>query len=162
MRSAPVTAALVLAVCAAVLPTMARAQQPEVTKPPKLVTFVPAEYPKDKHDAGITSSVLLSIEIDAEGKVGEVEVVTSGGPDFDAAAVKAVKQFVFEPAEIDNQPAPVKITYRYDFVITEKMVKAGPQINFDGIVRGAVQEAAHRQRHREAARSGWRVGDHRR
>ena len=77
---------------------------------------------------------MLSIEIDADGKVGEVEVVTSGGADFDAAAIAAVKQFVFEPAEIDNQPAPVKITYRYDFVITEEMVKAAPQINFDGVI----------------------------
>jgi SSS family transporter len=34
-----------------------------VTKPPKLVTFVPAVYPKDKHDAGITASVLLSAAI---------------------------------------------------------------------------------------------------
>ena len=46
----------------------------------------------------------------------------------------AAKQFVFEPAEIDGQPAPVKITYRYDFTIVEQMVKTGPQINFDGVV----------------------------
>ena len=41
---------------------------------------------------------------------------------------------MFEPAEIDDQPAPVKITYRYDFTIVEKMVTVGPQINFDGVV----------------------------
>ena len=76
----------------------------------------------------------LSIEIDAEGKVGEVEVITSGRADFDAAATAAVKQFVFEPAEIDNQPAPVKITYKYEFVIKEQIVKAAPQINFDGVI----------------------------
>jgi TonB family protein len=135
MKPASVTLlVLALAVCAAARPRVAFADEPQVTKAPKLVKFVPAEYPKDKHDAGITSSVVLSIEIDAEGKVGGVDVVSSGGPDFDAAAVAAVKQFLFEPAEIDNQPAPVKITYRYDFVITEKMVKAGPQINFDGVV----------------------------
>ncbi len=46
----------------------------------------------------------------------------------------AVKQFVFDPAEIDHQPAPVKITYKYDFTIVEQMVKSGPQINFDGVV----------------------------
>src|SRR5262252_10340423 len=107
---------------------------PVVTKAPKLVKFVPAVYPKDKHDAGVTASVLLSIEIGDDGKVGEVEVVKGAAPDFDAAAVAAVKQFVFEPAEIDGQPAPVKITYRYDFTIVEKMVKTGPQINFDGVV----------------------------
>ena len=107
---------------------------PQITKPPKLVKFVPAVYPKDKHDAHVTGSVLLSIEIGDDGKVGEVEVVKGAAPDFDAAAVAAVKQFVFEPAEIDHQPAPVKITYRYDFTIVEEIVKAGPQINFDGVV----------------------------
>jgi TonB family protein len=127
-----------LAVCLAA-PLLARAQEapapePIITKAPKLVKFVQAVYPKDKHDAGVTASVLLSIEIGADGKVGEVEVVKSAAPDFDAAAVAAVKQFVFEPAEIDNQPAPVKITYRYDFTIVEEIVKAGPQINFDGVV----------------------------
>jgi TonB family protein len=110
------------------------ASGPVVTKPPKLVKFVEAVYPKDRHDAGITASVLLSIEIGDDGKVGEVEVVKGAAPDFDAAAVAAAKQFVFEPAEIDNQPAPVKITYKYDFTIVETMVKSGPQINFDGVV----------------------------
>jgi TonB family protein len=105
-----------------------------ITKPPKLVKFVQAEYPKDKHDAGITASVLLSIEIGDDGKVGEVEVVKGASPDFDAAAVAAAKQFVFEPAEIDGQPGPVKISYRYDFTIVEQMVKTGPQINFDGVI----------------------------
>jgi len=78
--------------------------------------------------------VLLSIEIGDDGKVGDVSVVQGAAPDFDAAAVAAAKQFVFEPAEIDGQPAPVKITYKYDFTIVEKIVKTGPQINFDGVV----------------------------
>jgi TonB family protein len=121
-----------LALCAA--PGARAADEPVVTKPPKLVTFVEAVYPKERHDAGITASVLLSIEIGDDGKVGNVEVVQGAAPDFDAAAVAAAKQFVFEPAEIDNQPAPVKITYKYDFTIKETLVKAGPQINFDGVV----------------------------
>src|SRR5215467_2253175 len=142
MKRALVLGALMLGLC--LPPARARAQEaagggaaPEagtITKPPKLVTFVQAVYPKDKHDAGITASVLLSIEIGDDGKVGEVEVVKGAAPDFDAAAVAAVKQFEFEPAEIDNQPAPVKITYRYDFTIVTEMVAAGPQINFDGVV----------------------------
>jgi TonB family protein len=134
---------LVLLLAAAVSrPTPARAAEPQgdsssgpvVTKPPKLVKFVEAVYPKDRHDAGITASVLLSIEIGDDGKVGEVSIVQGAAPDFDAAALAAAKQFVFEPAEIDNQPAPVKITYKYDFTIKETIVKAGPQINFDGVV----------------------------
>ena len=89
----------------------------QLTKPPKLIKFVPAEYPKDKHDAGVMAQVLLSIEIDEAGKVGTVEVVKGAAADFDAAALAAARQFVFEPAEIDGFPAPVKITFRYDFTI---------------------------------------------
>ncbi len=131
---------LALLLAAQTMPALAQsdgagaAAEPTITKPPKLVKFVQAVYPQDKHDAGITASVLLSIEIGDDGKVGEVEVVKGAAPDFDAAAVAAAKQFVFEPAEIDNQPAPVKITYRYDFTIVEELVKAGPQINFEGVV----------------------------
>ncbi len=107
---------------------------PQVTKAPKLVHFVEAEYPPDKKAAGATASVLLSIEIGADGKVGNVAVVQSGGADFDAAAVAAVQQFVFEPAEVDGKPAPVKIDYRYQFAIKTEMVKLGPQVNFEGRV----------------------------
>src|SRR6516225_8314750 len=108
MKRAVVLSLLTLAICS--WPARASAQDeaatgPVVTKPPKLVKFVPAVYPKDKHDAGITAEVLLSIEIGADGQVGDVEVVKTAGADFDAAAVAAVKQFVFEPADIDNQPA---------------------------------------------------------
>lgn len=105
---------------------------PVVTRPPKLTKFVEAAYPEAKKAAGVTAQVLLSIEIGADGKVGEVTVVQTSGPDFDAAALAAVRQFVFEPAEVDSKPAPVKIQYRYTFVIREEMVKMGPQINFEG------------------------------
>jgi TonB family protein len=141
MKRTLVALAAALAVCVAASQGARAAETPAtepsgpiVTKPPKLVKFVEAAYPKERHDAGITASVLLSIEIGDDGKVGEVEVVQGAAPDFDAAAVAAARQFVFEPAEIDNQPAPVKITYKYDFTIKETIVKAGPQINFDGVV----------------------------
>ena len=110
------------------------AQEADAIKPPRLVHFVPAEYPKDKHDAGITAKVLLSIEISEDGKVGNVEVLESAGPDFDQAAVAAIRQFEFTPAESGGQPIPVKITYRYDFTIVTKMVSTGPQVNFEGVI----------------------------
>jgi TonB family protein len=107
---------------------------PVVTKPPKLSHFVEAEYPPDKKAANVTASVLLTIEIGADGKVGNVAVAQSGGADFDAAAIDAVKQFVFEPAEVDGKPAPVKIDYRYKFEVKTQIVKLGPQVNFEGVV----------------------------
>src|SRR5204863_4496255 len=105
---------LLTGLLSALAPLPLRAQPAEgtgqLTKAPKLVKFVPAVYPKEKHDAGVTAHVLLSIEIGDDGKVGNVEVVEPAGPDFDAAAVAAAKQFEFEPAEIDGVRAPVKIT----------------------------------------------------
>jgi TonB family protein len=123
-------------VVAGIAPTSLRADDAvTIAHPPHLVHFVQAEYPKDKHDAGITARVLLSIEIGDDGKVGEVQVLEGASDDFNRAAVAAAKQFVFTPAETaDAQPIPVKITYRYDFTIVTKMVSAGPQVNFDGVV----------------------------
>src|SRR4051812_36255244 len=107
-RALALWVALAVAVCTvASRPARAEGEGPQITKPPKLVTFVPAVYPREKHDAHITGSVLLSIEIGDDGKVGEVEVIKGAAPDFDAAAVAAARQFIFEPAEIDHQPAPV-------------------------------------------------------
>ena len=89
----------------------------KLTKMPRLVKFVEAEYPPAKKAAGVGASVVLTIEIGATGKVTNVAVASSAGPDFDAAAVAAASQFEFEPAEVDDKPAPAKITYRYDFVV---------------------------------------------
>lgn len=123
-------------------PLMVRGQaesgaEPEAVKrltPPKLHKFVEAVYPADKQAAGIEAKVVLSIEVSENGKVGNVEVVGSAGPDFDAAALAAAKQFEFEPATMDGVAIPVKIQYAYKFVVKEVMVSLGPQINFEGVV----------------------------
>jgi TonB family protein len=87
-------------------------------KPPALKRFVPAVYPPAADAAGVAGSVTLSIVIDETGKVGAVKVVDPGPhPDFAAAAVAAVQQFEFSPAEIGGKPAAVEISYRYDFVL---------------------------------------------
>ncbi len=75
--------------------------------------------------------------ISATGTVDEVAVAQSGGAAFDAAAVAAVKQFVFSPAEIDDKPAPVKIVYAYTFTIK---VEAPVTAVFDGVVRARTSQ----------------------
>lgn len=134
VREAARGIALLILATLLTFPLRATAQTGQITKPPKLTKFVEATYPADKKAAGMTARVLLSIEIGDDGKVGEVEVVQTGGADFDAAAVAAAKQFVFEPAEVDGHPAPVKITYAYQFKIEIRQVSLGPQINFEGVI----------------------------
>lgn len=98
----------------------------QVTKLPKLVTFVEAEYPPEKKAAGIEATVVLVLELSATGTVTNVTIAQSASPDFDAAAVAAARQLVFSPAEVDDKPAPSKITYRYAFVIREEAPPAAP------------------------------------
>ena len=107
--------------------------QPKLTKLPKLVHFEEAPYPDSEKEAGRTASVVLQIAIDDKGKVVDAAVVEKAGPAFDAAALEAVRKFLFDPAEIDNKPAPVKITYRYEFVL--KIEPPTPVINFDGDIK---------------------------
>ena len=112
----------------------AYAQPQRVIVPPKLTTFVEAEFPPSEVKAGKGAAVLLQIAIDATGKVASVAVVESGGPAFDIAAVAAARQFVFTPATVDGTPIPVKIAYRYQFTFTEKLIKK-QTADFEGVVR---------------------------
>ncbi|HVJ88909.1 MAG TPA: TonB-dependent receptor, partial [Labilithrix sp.] len=110
-------------------PSRPAAAAPKLTKPPRVIKFVEAEHPKGIDRA---ASVVLAVTISKEGTVSDVQVTESAGPEFDAAAVLAVKQFVFEPAEIDHQPAPIKILYRYEFTLK---VEAPTTSSFEGTVR---------------------------
>jgi len=107
--------------------------QPKLTKLPKLTHFEEAPYPDSEKEAGKTASVVLQIAIDDKGKVVDAAVLEKASPAFDAAALEAVRKFEFDPAEIDNKPAPVKITYRYEFVL--KIEPPTPVINFDGDIK---------------------------
>lgn len=90
-----------------------------LTKEPRLVRFVEADYPAVERDAGTSATVVLALRIGADGAVEDATVTDSGGASFDEAAVAAAKQFVFEPAEIDGKPARIRILYRYAFTIRE-------------------------------------------
>jgi TonB family protein len=105
-----------------------------VIVPPKLVTFVQADFPPSEVASGKGATVVLQIAIDVTGKVVGVTVIGSAGPAFDAAARGAALQFVFEPATANGKPIPVKITYGYQFTVTEKLVKK-QTADFEGTIR---------------------------
>jgi TonB family protein len=106
--------------------------RPRLTRAPKLAKFVEAEYPEAEKASGRTASVVVQIAISATGTVDAVKVIESAGPAFDQAAVAAIQQFLFEPAEVNNRPSPIRINYRYDFVIK---VEAPTTAQFTGLVR---------------------------
>jgi TonB family protein len=104
--------------------------QPVVTKAPVLLQAVAPEYPPAALAAGKQAAVPVRIHIDENGLVTEVEVIPPGpvGDGFDEAAIAAAMQYVFEPAEIDGQPAAIQVETTIYFVIeeTEEPEEPGP------------------------------------
>jgi TonB family protein len=93
--------------------------EPQLTKPPRLIQGVAPEYPPEELAAKREADVLVRIDIDESGAVTNVEVVTSAGAAFDAAAIEAARQYVFEPAEWDGEPGPITVETTIHFVIEE-------------------------------------------
>src|SRR6185369_3900809 len=101
-------------------------------------------YPESERASGRTAAVTLQLAISDQGDVTEVVVLESAGRTFDNAATDSAKRFKFTPAEIDGKPAPVKLTFRYDFTFHEEMVDLGPQVNFSGEVLDATSRKKRR------------------
>jgi TonB family protein len=85
--------------------------------PPRLIEFKQARYPDEAFAQGIAGQVLIELVVGVDGKVKEAKVVEAAGHGFDAAALAAVKQFVFAPATKDGQPIVARIRYPYVFEV---------------------------------------------
>jgi TonB family protein len=119
------------------------AQAPQLTKLPQLLEAPPADYPPERLARGETADVPALVDIDAQGLVTNVVLEQVGQPDFDAAALAAIRKFRFSPAEVDGKPAPVRIRYVYHFVISQKRTEQPKAAT--GTIRGEVLEAGNRK-----------------
>src|SRR5437660_761823 len=87
-------------------------------QPPRLLHFVDAPAPPALAERGQVD-VILTLDVDASGQVTAAVVAESGGDAFDQAAITAAKQFRFAPGEVDGKPVPVRVTFRYRFVLKQ-------------------------------------------
>ena len=65
--------------------------QPEGVVPPKLLEHIDAPYPASKLREHVETNVVIFVTVGTDGSVSDVEVIESGGPDFDRAALETVK-----------------------------------------------------------------------
>jgi TonB family protein len=79
------------------------------------VTKVDAVYPPEALAAGTQADVTLEITVGIDGEVSGEQVVSSGGAAFDAAALVAVRQWVFTPAREGDTPVAVRIRVPFSF-----------------------------------------------
>ncbi|MBX3274102.1 MAG: TonB-dependent receptor [Sandaracinaceae bacterium] len=100
------------AVLAALAPAPADAQP--VVRPPHLerapeVRLPPDAPPLDDGDA----QVVLSLDLDTEGRVRDAEVIEGVREDVDALALEAARALVFSPATRDGEPVAARIRFRF-------------------------------------------------
>ena len=84
---------------------------------PELLENVVADYPADALQKEQEADVALLVELDENGDVEFVEVLTSAGQDFDDAAMRAVQQMRFSPARTASGPVPVAFEFVYSFTL---------------------------------------------
>lgn len=98
---------------------------------PRLVAryMAPPEYPQEFRPLGIDGSVKSTFDIEASGKVSNVQIVESTNPALADAVRERLAQWQFEPWKpTDTHPAPQKVIKTFNF----KQVEAGtPMLGAD-------------------------------
>ena len=83
-------------------------------KEPRKVRGVNPEYPADARRAGLAGVVVLECTVDPRGEVGDM-VVLRGVPPLTESAMKAVKQWRYEPILIGGKPVDFEATVTVNF-----------------------------------------------
>jgi protein TonB len=85
----------------------------QIKEPKKLKNINPV-YPDIAKQARVQGVVILECTISPQGKVTDVKVLR-GIPLLDAAAIEAVKQWVYSPTLLNGVPVPVIMTVTVNF-----------------------------------------------
>lgn len=94
----------------------APAPVPQADRPAEPLSRVQPAYPPAALRIREEGTVLLRVEVDAEGNPSSVEVERSSrSRDLDRAARDAVLQWTFRPAIEDGEPVPSVVTVPVDF-----------------------------------------------
>lgn len=82
---------------------------------PRKIRDVKPVYPRESLLAGDEGAVLLELSITASGTVKESLIIWSGCERLDKAALTAVRQWRYEPVQLDGEPTPFKIVANIPF-----------------------------------------------
>jgi len=121
MKAIIVIAAVLCLVSSPIAASAKQAGETRVYKPgdgvsaPILVKEVKPQYNPEAKQAKIEGSVTLECVVEPDGAVGDVHVTKSLDPGLDREAIKAAKQWRFEPGTKDGKPVPVLITLEMTF-----------------------------------------------
>ncbi|HOW44692.1 MAG TPA: energy transducer TonB [Candidatus Aminicenantes bacterium] len=87
--------------------------------PPRLIRKVSPAYPPAAIAARVAGAVVVAAATDVYGRVSEARVV-SGHPLLNAAAVEAVREWLYEPYLVNGVPKAVRFTVTVTFVLEKR------------------------------------------
>lgn len=82
---------------------------------PQLVHKIEPQYSDEAREAKLQGTVVLAVEVGADGFVQDVEVRRGLGLGLDENAMDAIRQWEFSPALKDGQPVSVSATVEVNF-----------------------------------------------
>lgn len=94
---------------------------------PKLVRKTQPVFPPEVKAARITGVVRLELTVSAEGKTENILPI-SGHPALADAAVEAVRQWEFEPAQVDGKPVASRAHIEVNFELDRSFAKAPQEV----------------------------------
>jgi TonB family protein len=95
-------------------------QKPKIASivPAKLVKKVQPEYPAEAREKRIEGTVKLQVIVRKDGTV-TVQNVVEGDPALSPAAIEAVRQWRYEPWQLNGQPIELQTTIDVVFSLTQ-------------------------------------------
>jgi TonB family protein len=98
-----------------------------LSKAPAVVSKVTPSYPAEALRERVTATVSLLVDIDDKGEVtgATVDSSTNPGLGFEEAALTAIYATHFSPAEIDDKPVAVQVSYSFTFRPPRVVADAG-------------------------------------
>jgi TonB family protein len=107
-NSSPASSPRYLTVCSA-------NHAPPCATAPRAIDHPNPEYSEEARHAKIEGTVVLGTIVGADGHTHDIYVATSLGHGLDEQAIKAVRQWIFEPGVSGGVPVPVLINVKVDF-----------------------------------------------
>lgn len=114
--------------------SLALGQEPEAVQGPRLPQVfegVAPSYPPDALTEGLDATVLLEVDVSAEGEVLDARVVDASDARFGPPAVDAMRAYRFSPAiDAEGLPSSARIQYRLVF-----RAEAALPVSAEGLLR---------------------------
>jgi protein TonB len=100
-------------------PELLRADDPGIARPEVTRRAYP-KYPASVRNQRISGVVLVEMVVEADGRLGDLQVVETAHPDLVAPALECIRKWRFKPATKDGASIAVTATMEIAFALADR------------------------------------------